>query len=184
MYIIMKILSYIVSLFPLYLLFCFQYFCTSSLRTQILLICFFIYLIIFVVTWHIIHKRLQMTQHPIKILKVKTNNQVYLNYFMTYIIPFVFVSFDSYNWAINLRSIIILFFILSVIWSLYCKTNLFSSNPIIPLLWWRFYDAEIQIGNNKEECVLLTRKDRKSFNELSDTKGIYLVDDEVFLILK
>ena len=32
--------------------------------------------------------------------------------------------------------------------------------------------------------MLLTRKDRKSFNELSDTKGIYLVDDEVFLILK
>ncbi|RAL57094.1 hypothetical protein BSK20_02360 [SR1 bacterium human oral taxon HOT-345] len=66
----------------------------------------------------------------------------------------------------------------------YCKTNLFSSNPIIPLLGWRFYDAEIQIGNGKEECVLLKRKDRKSFNELSDTKGIYLVDDEVFLILK
>gem|GEM_PF-3004601 len=32
--------------------------------------------------------------------------------------------------------------------------------------------------------MLLTRKDRKSFNEPSNTEGIYLVDDEVFLILK
>lgn len=181
----MKILSYIISLFPLYLLFCFQYFRTSSLRTLILSICFFVYLIIFGVTWHIIYKRLQMTQRPIKILKVKTNNHVYLSYFMTYIIPFVFVSFESTDWTINRRSLLILFFILVVIWFFYCKTNLFSSNPIIPLLWWRFYDAEIEIGNNnKEECVLLTRKDRKSFNEPSNTEGIYLVDDEVFLILK
>lgn len=174
----LKLSSYYFSLLPLWILFLIQYGATI-----ILLIFWIIYIILWLLIYVVIRSKIRGSKIPVEVNEISNWNNEQLLYLMTYVIPFVFVNYQSLNWQVEIRTIISVLFLLIVIWFIYCKTNLFSANPILSILWWNTYKWTVKIGSSQIKCTILS----KGFLGIEfpiQKSGLYLIDDEVIVVLK
>lgn len=101
----------------------------------------------------------------IKEIEDVTSDQ--LTFLVTYILPLIFYEYN------NLRSIFNIIIIMFVIGVIFCKTNLFYSNPTLALFRYKAY--KVKIGNCDDNIYLLYKYgnalhkgDRIYVNKLND----------------
>lgn len=107
----------------------------------------------------------------VKVDKVENLSRVGLEYFVTYIIPFVAVDFLAIK---DIISVLILFGVMGVI---YVKTDLIFMNPVLNLVGFNIY----KIISEEKELVVISRK-RK--DELRNTEEVIELGESVVLGLQ
>lgn len=182
MNILVKRISYLFSLIPLWIIFAVKYGFSSKILNITYLVLIILYTILYIAFSICVRVKRRSTKIPLKITNIKSNNTEQLVYFMTYIIPFIFVDISSPTGDISIRTALTLLVILLMIGLIYCKTNLFSANPMLSVAGWSAYRAEITTTSWVIGCVILSKTPLPRQLPI-DVRGIYLVDDEVILIL-
>jgi hypothetical protein len=85
-------------------------------------------------------------------IKHKENlNHVYLEYLVTYIIPFLNINYS------NIKDIFLLFLLLMVVCFMYLKSNLIYVNPMINLFGYNLFKIDDPFQN---EYMLLTKQNK------------------------
>lgn len=163
----LKVKMYILSL---WLLFCFVIISTLDLKiicktlcdeskdwlgmltTNVIpIVCMIMLIICIVFYFQFKHELNGTTQLPTKVTKLCNKNADYLAFLSTYIIPLVFVDFDSK------RQVLILLLLLISIGFMYVKTDMFLSNPTLALLGYKIY--EIQTENEDIYGIMISQGD-------------------------
>ncbi len=171
----LKSLSFLISLSPLIVLLSIKY---HSFIIKHLICCSVIlgiYMLIILIWFFYWKNTKEWTKVPFKITEIKSNNDQHILYFVTYIIPLVTIEWD-------LESFIQLVFILSFMFILYYRSNIFYANPVLSLFWWNIFTATIKNSTTENEAIILTKK---KINELKnkEQKWLYIIDEEVIFIV-
>ena len=175
---LIKIGSYLLSLFPLILILLMQQDDNFYTNNNILWIVIWLYLVVILIASLKLISKMRITWIPVTLISLKKKNWEQLAYFMTYIIPFITLNITEW------RQLLVLCLIILFIWVLYVKTNLYLSNPILSLIWINFYTWSILIDKNEIESVVLSRKSYKDLMKNTSIKWNYILEDEAILILK
>lgn len=176
---LIKIGSYLVSLFPLILILLVQQnidFYKGNY--SILSLVIWLYLAVILFTSLKLISKMRIEWIPVKLLSIKKKNWEQLTYFMTYIIPFITLDITK------LWQLIALCLIIVCIWFLYIKTNLYLSNPMLSSIGINFYIWKIVIDGKEIESVILSWKTYKDLMQNPSVKWDYILEDEAVLILK
>lgn len=104
---------------------------------------------------------------PMKVEKIENVNRIGLEYFVTYIIPFLAIDFLKLT---DIISILILFGIMGFI---YTRSDLVYMNPVLNLAKFNVY----KVIAKGEEYVIITRKPRNLVN----TEEVIELGDNVLL---
>ncbi|WP_019879986.1 anti-phage protein KwaA [Succinispira mobilis] len=180
----LKVKMYILSL---WLLFCFitiatldfkiicESFCSEKIDwlnmltgNIIPIVCIIMLVLCIIFYFQFKHELSGTTQLPVKVTKVCNRNADYLAFLSTYIIPLVFVNFDSK------RQVLILILLLISIGFMYVKTDMFLSNPTLALLGYKINDIKTENGDicgimisqgdiEENEKIRYIRLDRNAF---------------------
>ena len=116
------------------------------------------------------HNHKGTRQLPVTIKKIKDINSDYLSFLTTYVIPFVFIDFNSK------RQIVIFIILLITIGSIYVKTNLFYSNPTLALLGYHIYEVET---DRSDVCGTLISLEKL---EVGSSIGYIRLNKNVFFV--
>jgi hypothetical protein len=105
----------------------------------------------------------------LKIGRIENINRVGLEYFVTYIIPFVSTSLLDIKETVP---ILILFAIMGVI---YVRSDLIYMNPMLNLLGFNLYKV---ISKDNEDFVFISKKKK---NALGETEEVIVLGDNVII---
>lgn len=112
--------------------------------------------IMFLVSWGITKHMKHVwkgTYAPVhKIKEIKNENYEYLTFLTTYIIPLICIDLS------DLRYVIVLGILLIIIGIVFVKTELYYGNPVLAILGYRLYRAEIYKHHSVEGVILITRE--------------------------
>lgn len=86
---------------------------------------------------------------PCRIFHVKNLNYNYLMFFSTYIIPLI--CFDTQD----LRDCILLLILLSILFVLFIRTNVYYQNPTLALMGFNLYEADMIYKGNQLSNVII-----------------------------
>lgn len=89
----------------------------------------------------------------ITLIDIKNRNSESIGYIATYIIPFIFQSFNS------LYEIFAFFFLMFIIYRIYINSNLLLINPILSFKY-SIYEIEYEEQNGKKRNGLIIIKDK------------------------
>lgn len=91
---------------------------------------------------------------PQKIIKVSDINYETVSFLITYIIPLLLfvMDFDVHN----IRNLIMFLAILLIIGTIYCRTNLFYTNPSLAILGYKIY--KVETAQNSDMIVIIKGK--------------------------
>lgn len=101
---------------------------------------------------------------PVKVKDVKNKNSEAIGYIATYIIPFLFQSFNGWYECISVL------FLLGIIYRIYVNSSLLLINPVLSF-WYSIYEIEYLDGI-KEKNGLVISKD----NYLQDEANIKIYE--------
>jgi len=176
---LIKIWSYLLSLFPLILILLLQqnkdFFINNKTSLFVIL---WIYLIIILISFLRLYPKMKIVGIPVELKSIKKKNWEQLAYFMTYIIPFITLDITK-SWQLISLWLIILF-----IWILYIKTNLYLSNPVLSLVGFNIYNWSLKVDEIEVESIILSRKDFKDILKTRSIKWNYILEDEAVFISK
>lgn len=112
---------------------------------------------------------------PQKVLEIKDINYETVSFLITYIIPLLFfiIGEDSSE----ARNFVVLIITIIIIGIIYCRTNLFYTNPTLAILGFQIY--KISTKQNKDIIVILKGKLKKD-----DSFCPRLIDDNIYFIKK
>ncbi|PTD15046.1 hypothetical protein [Flavobacterium columnare] len=105
------------------------------------------------------------------LIDVKNRNSESIGYIATYIIPFIFQSFN------NLYEIFAFLFLMLIIYRIYINSNLLLINPILSFVY-SIYEVEYQEQNGKKRNGLIIIKDKHIDEETMIT--IYSIGHKLF----
>lgn len=97
---------------------------------------------------------------PCEITEVKNENYEYLTFLTTYIIPLICIDFE------NIRYIIVLIILLTIIGIIFVKMDLYYGNPTLALLGYKIYRAKLKGIDAPNGVILITK------NKLTKGKAI------------
>lgn len=109
---------------------------------------------------------------PYKIIEIQNANENYIVFFTTYIIPLLDWDFTS------IRSIILFVTVIILNGWLLIKTNLYYQNPMLALMGYNIYSADIQRLQIVRKQVILISKDKLNDD---DTIFTHDLDEDVLL---
>lgn len=109
---------------------------------------------------------------PYNVESLENKNENYIVFLTTYIIPLLDWDFTS------IRSILILTAVIILNGWLLVKTNLYYQNPMLALMGFNVYLAEINRKNDDSKQVILISKDKLKKNIQIQTHDL---DDDVLL---
>jgi len=87
---------------------------------------------------------------PVYIKDLRNKNSEAIGYIATYIIPFLYQSFEGWYECISV------FFLLAVIYRIYINSNLLLINPILSM-WFTIYDIEFEEGNSIRNGLIVSK---------------------------
>jgi hypothetical protein len=117
----------------------------------------------------IIYFTKQLPTTSIHTVKANTNNQDTISYLVTYIVPFIGLSFDS-RASIVANTLLVIF-----IGVLYIQSNMIYLNPMLTILGYHLY--RIEVAGAIDQKVLIARNLPKKSDRLDAVvlgNGVYL----------
>lgn len=109
-----------------------------------------------IILYDLLQKSKEGDQYKHITIKHKENlNHVYLEYLVTYIIPFLNVNYSS------IKDIFLLFLLLIMVCFMYLKSNLIYVNPMINIFGYNLFKIDDPAQN---EYMLLTKRDKLLLN--------------------
>lgn len=87
--------------------------------------------------------------YPVIVKDVNNKNSESIGYIATYIIPFLFQSFDG------LYECLSVLFLLVIIYRIYINSSLLLINPVLSI-WYSIYEIEYQETNSRKKGLVLT----------------------------
>lgn len=112
---------------------------------------------------------------PQTVIKIKDINYETVTFLITYIIPLLFFVVGT-DLSIY-RNFILLILVLLIIGIIYCKTNMFYSNPTLAILGFHVYQIETKV--NEEMIVIIKGK-----LHVNDDFYPTLIDDNIYFITR
>lgn len=88
---------------------------------------------------------------PIKIFKYNNINFEIISFFITFIVPLVYLPLKEIN------EIIVFILLLSIIIAIFFKTSLFYTNPILSLFGYSIYQIEKSENTKLDNCILILK---------------------------
>ena len=110
-----------------------------------------------------------------KVNKIKDINYETVSFLITYIIPLLFFVVNSE--ISELRNFIVLTLTLLMIGIIYCRTNMFYTNPTLAIIGYHVYRVST---NQNDEMIIIVR------GKLKKEESFYprLIDDNIYYITK
>lgn len=113
----------------------------------------------------------------LEIQSVNKSGTEVLNYFATYIIPFIILSFDGIEDLMKVNTIIALFIMFLILGILYISSNLYYINPILSM----FYDVSVCRLTDGKEVIIISSKRKKI--EIKTTVFMREIIDDIYLFI-
>lgn len=110
---------------------------------------------------------------PVKIKDVKNKNSEAIGYIATYIIPFLFQSFNSWYECISVL------FLLGIIYRIYINSSLLLINPILSFRF-SIYEIEYTDGDKEKNGLIISRD--KYLQDEADIK-IYEIGHKLYFAI-
>lgn len=88
---------------------------------------------------------------PIKIFKYNNINFEIISFFITFIVPLVYLPLKRMN------EIIVFILLLAIIIIIFFKTSLFYTNPILSLFGYSIYQIEKSENTKLDNCILILK---------------------------
>lgn len=174
---LIKIGSYLLSLFPLLIILLMQQNSSFFINNNCLYEVIAIYVIIILIALLRLLPIFKLEWIPVTVTNLQKRNWEQLIYFMTYIIPFITLDITK------MTQLITLFFIITFIWIIYIKTNLYLANPFLALIWFNLYNAWIKNSDGVNcEAVILTKMKYKEILKKESLTWLYIIEDEVIFV--
>lgn len=180
---IIKLVSFLLSLLPLFIILVLWNLSLSYNYLLILLILFIICIIIIYFVYTYIKRELNQTPIKVQINEITLKNEDYLWYFVTYLVPFITLKLTDWKSTnLDFSSIFVLLFVTLIMWLLYLKTRLYMVNPVLWLVWFHLYEVVISKDGESKKCLLIGRKNYKRVKE-EEVYWYYIEEDEAFFII-
>lgn len=113
----------------------------------------------------------------LKIQSVNKSGAEVLNYFATYILPFIILSFDGIKSLMSINTIVALFIMFLILGVLYTSSNLYYINPLLSM----FYDVSVCKLNSGREVIVIASKGKNI--DIGRTIFMRRIIDNIYLLI-
>lgn len=158
-----KVILFLSSYIPLFVIIMIRNYEQQDLVIALGIVIATVLIILVIVFW----KVRSVSGKYLKIEKIENLNRVGLEYFITYIIPFLAINFLEIK---DLLALGVIFFVMGVI---YIKSDLIYMNPILNLAGFNLY----KVISDGHEHIIITRKKR---NEFSNSQEVFPLAEDVY----